>query len=396
MASPQPCKRKRTHPPGPSAAALYVHVPFCLAKCSYCDFYSLPTGRGGLAAYVDAATRELAGRAADLRVPLASVFIGGGTPTALGADLLWSLLSAAGSYADGHTEFTVEANPCTIDEPMVAALVGCGVNRVSLGVQSLDADELALLGRLHTPEQARRAYDMVRLVGVGNISVDLIYGIPGQGMQSWLRSLAAALELGVEHLSCYCLSIESGTPLGSRLHAGEIQEADEGLQKDCYFAAIDACRQAGLEHYEISNFARPGRRCRHNLTYWRNEPYVGIGPAAASYLAGERRTNRPDVEAYIRAVRAGADPPSQAERLTGPAAMAETLMLALRLIDGADRRAFRSRYGRDIADIFPKTLSRYSRIGAIETDRNRIRLTRGALFAADTILAEFLAEASAR
>jgi len=389
------CKRKGGDG-RPSATALYVHVPFCLAKCAYCDFYSVPAGQADMAAYVEAAIAELQAGAGELHVPLASIFVGGGTPTVLGAELLRRLLAAARAYASGGTEFSVEANPCTIDESVVEVLAESGVNRASLGVQSFQESELAVLGRLHTPDQALRAFALLRSAGVNNISMDLIYGIPGQGLASWRRSLEQALELGVEHLSCYGLSVEPGTPLRSKVQAGEFQELDDDLQKDCYFAAIDMARRAGLEHYEISNFARPGRRCRHNLTYWQNEPYLGIGPAAASYIAGVRRTNLPDLTVYVQAVRAGLPPPSRSEKLGGKAAMGEALMLALRLREGVDRQAFARRYGQDIAEAFPQTLARYSRLGALEIDANRVRLAEGALFAADTVLADFLAEASIR
>jgi oxygen-independent coproporphyrinogen-3 oxidase len=328
-----------------------------------------------------------------LKEPLASLFVGGGTPTSIGADLLRRLLAPLGEHAGERTEFTVEANPGTVEPTVAAAMAEVGVNRVSLGVQSFQAEELAFLGRIHTPRQADQAVATLRSAGLDRLSVDLIYGIPGQSLPSWLASLRRAVELGVEHLSCYAMSFEPDTPLGRRLKAGEVREVDEQLQKDCYYAAIDAAETAGLEHYEISNFARRGRQCRQNITYWENESYVGIGPAATSYIAGDRRTNCPDLAAYLQAVEAGLPPPSTGERLTGRAAMAEAVMLGLRLTEGLDRQAFVRRYGQDVSEVFPRTISRYANLGALVVTPSHLRLHRSALFASDTVLAEVLAEA---
>jgi oxygen-independent coproporphyrinogen-3 oxidase len=242
---------------------------------------------------------ELGLRAGALAAPLASVFVGGGTPTALGGELLAELLAPLGEWIDEETELSVEANPGALDEGVVAACLRGGANRVNLGIQSFHDKELRLLGRIHSPEQARRAAEMLRAAGLGNLGMDLIYGIPGQTPASWAASLAEALALGPEHLSCYALSFEEGTPLGRDLRAGRVEEMDAAAQEACYRHAIAAAGECGLEHYEISNFARAGRQCRHNLTYWRNEPYLGIGPGATSYVGGVRRTNAADLEAYV-------------------------------------------------------------------------------------------------
>jgi oxygen-independent coproporphyrinogen-3 oxidase len=394
MAHPHACKQKESpSAPESRAGALYVHVPFCLAKCGYCDFYSIPVQPDLATRCVDALAAELRTQKEFLKEPLASIFVGGGTPTSIGAEPLRRLLLPLSRHADARTEFTVEANPGTVDPAVAAAMAQAGVNRISLGVQSFQTEELALLGRIHTPHQADQTIAMLRSAGLDHLSVDLIYGIPGQSLSSWLESLRRAVELGVEHLSCYALSFEPDTPLGRRLKAGEIRQVDEQLQKDCYYAAIDAAEATGMEHYEISNFARSGRRCRHNITYWENEPYVGIGPAATGYIAGERRTNCPDLAAYLQAIEAGLPPPSTSEHLTGRAAMAEAVMLGLRLTEGIDRKAFAVRYGLDVADAFPRAISRYAQLGALVVTGSHLRLRRSALFVADTVLAEVLAEA---
>jgi oxygen-independent coproporphyrinogen-3 oxidase len=361
---------------------------------------------------VDCVLLELAARRGELADGLASIFIGGGTPTCLDRILLGKLLAKLGPLAGTGCEFSIEANPGTLTGRLTDMLVLSDVNRVSLGVQSFVPGELATLGRIHTAAEARNAVRMLQKGGIGNFSLDLIYGIPGQTLDSWRRSLRQALDLGPRHLSCYALAFEPGTPLRAYRDAGKVCEMDESLQKECYYAAIETAAAAGLEHYEISNFAAKGFRCRHNLTYWHNEPYVGIGPAAASYTSSMgilpvpprgaspaamvwmRHTNAPDLEAYMSAIWQGQLPPSTGESLAGRAAMAEAVMLALRLIEGADRRELAERYGMDIAQAFPRSISRYQALGALAVTPTHVRIARDYLFVADTILADIIAEGS--
>ncbi len=373
--------------------AVYVHIPFCRAKCRYCDFYSRGHDEARSEAFAHAALAELHAHERDLCRPLQSVFFGGGTPTVLGPRLLTKLLSAFESMIDSATEFSVEANPGTVDCDVAAVLSAHGVNRVNLGAQSFDDRELELLGRIHSSGQIASAVQTIRSAGIANLGLDLIYGLPGQTLATWQASLQQALDLGLEHLSCYALSFEPGTPLYADLQAGRLAEMDDALQKECYYAAIDAARQAGLEHYEISNFARPGRQCRHNLTYWHNESYLGIGPAAAGYVRGFRQTNVADLDAYIAAVSAGRSAAENTEHLTGRRLMGETLMLALRLMEGANLARFVERFGADPLDAFPQSLGRYQNMGAVLVDARRVRIAHEYLFVADTILADIIAEA---
>ena len=265
--SPTPCKQicdeLSLQPPG----ALYLHVPFCLRKCRYCDFYSAPldgwhsfsscAGTGWKPVppgeYVEAALAELGWHSFSScagtgwkPVPLATIYFGGGTPTSLGPPLLSRLLEAVRPLADAGTEFTVEANPGTVGGAIADALAAGGVNRVALGVQSFQAAELQTLGRIHTAAEAASAVGVLRSAGIANLDLDLIYGIPGQTMESWRRSLASALELAPEHVSAYALSFEEGTQLWEDLRGGRVEEMDEGLQKDCYYAAIETLERAGL------------------------------------------------------------------------------------------------------------------------------------------------------
>jgi len=372
---------------------LYVHVPFCPAKCRYCDFYSLVIAPPAAEAFIRAAVAELEHSLEHLQTPARSVFVGGGTPTCLGSELLGALLKTLRPLVNEQTEFTVEANPGTVTPAIINVLRNCGVNRVSLGIQSLIADELALLGRIHSPDEARCALDELRAGGIDNINVDLIYGIPGQTLDSWKSSLDGVLEMSPEHLSCYALSFESGTPLNRDRQAGLLEEMSDELQKACYDTAVGAAAADGLHQYEISNFARPPRQCLHNLTYWRNEPYLGIGPAATSYVTGVRRTNRPDLQAYVRALAQGKIPPSTCERLSARPAMAETLMLALRTVSGVDRGDFAERFGQDPLRAFAKTIRRYEQLGNLAVTPSHIRICPESFFVADTILADLLAEA---
>ncbi|HOF17560.1 MAG TPA: radical SAM family heme chaperone HemW [Phycisphaerae bacterium] len=386
------CKRKPSElsdRPG----ALYVHVPVCLSKCRYCDFYSRVVSADGARRFVQAVRIELDTCNSLLAKPLATIYVGGGTPTALDGPLLAELLGALKPLAGGQTEFTVEANPGTLDDRKADVLAGAGVNRASLGVQSFHPDELRRLGRIHTPDQARQAVAALRRAGVGNLSLDLMYALPGQTLETWTDSLRQALDLQPQHLSCYALSFEPGTPLHEDLAAGKVREMDEDLQRDCYDAARHLTAEAGLAQYEISNFARAGLECRHNLTYWRNEPYLGVGPAAASYLDGSRRTHAADLSAYVEAILAGRECPGESERLVGRAEMAETLMLGLRLTAGIDRAAFAARFGSDPAEAFPRSFARYRSLGAVQITPGRIAIAPDFLFVANEVLADLLAEA---
>ena len=391
--SAKACKQKDHEVSAPVARALYLHVPFCASKCRYCDFYSLSAGTEDRARYVAAAKTELAARRDALATPVDSIFVGGGTPTVLGPELLRELLSGAGEFAGQATEFSVEANPGTITQPVADALVECGVNRITIGAQSFRQEELTALGRTHRPTDVAEAVAVLRAAGIGNVGLDLMFGIPLQTPATWRGSLDEAVALGVEHVSCYALSVEKGTPLEADCRAGRVTQMREADQAECYREVMSTLTQAGFEHYEISNFARPGRACLHNLTYWRNEAYLGVGPAAASYLGGVRRTNCSDLAAWTQAVEAGLTPPGQAERLRGREAMAETAMLGLRITQGISLQGFMDRFGQNFLEVFPATIGRYRELGALLVTDSHIRIHPDRLVVSDTILADLLAEA---
>jgi oxygen-independent coproporphyrinogen-3 oxidase len=372
--------------------AAYIHVPYCHTICGYCDFYSQVLDRGGVGPLVDALLTEL--EAAGCQIPLAfeTVFVGGGTPTTLPADPLRRLLAALAERADlqAELEFTVEANPATVTAPIAACLAGAGVTRVSIGAQSFDAGELRVLERIHQPVQVAQTVRTARSAGIGQVSLDLIFGIPGQTLDAWRRNLDAALALAPDHLSCYALMYEPGTPLYDQLHSGLVRRADPDLEADMYLLAIDHLAAAGFRHYEISNFARPGCECRHNLVYWRNECYLGVGPSACGFIDGVRYKNVADTAEYVRAVQSGRSPRVEEERLTPSRRAHETAMLELRLTDGIDARAFARRHSVEPRELFASAIQRHASLGLIESDERGVRLTRRGLLVADSVIADFL------
>ena len=311
---------------------LYLHIPFCRAKCLYCDFYSLPHAEERMDAYASALTRQLAAwsvRAADCTAD--TVYFGGGTPSCLGPDRLCRLLDAVLAHyrVAPDAEITLEANPDSAqDLSALRRLRSAGFNRLSLGMQSADDAELARIGRIHTHTQTVRAVENARAAGFGELSLDLIYGLPEQTVARWQANLAAAVSLAPEHLSCYGLKVEEGTPLFAQ--RGRFTLPDDDAQADMYLYAADALARHGYGQYEISNFCRPGHESRHNSRYWALSEYLGFGPGAHSDFGGERFALARDLDAYLagRSVCSERSAPSPRERET------ERVMLALRTVRG--------------------------------------------------------------
>ncbi|MDP9341045.1 MAG: radical SAM family heme chaperone HemW [Actinomycetota bacterium] len=323
---------------GPSTCAgIYVHVPFCLTRCGYCDFNAY-AGLGHLATrYAEALKRE-----AELAAPawsthrIGSVFFGGGTPTTLGPEALAALLAHLRRVFDvaPDAEITTEANPDTVDERVLEGLLGAGFTRLSMGVQSFDPAVLAALERVHGPQSARRAYAAARAAGFANVNLDLIYGAHGETLGSWRRTLDEAVAMRPEHLSCYALTIEPATPLGWKVKAGTVPPPDADLQAEMYDAACEALNTTGYRHYEVSNWARPGFECRHNLGYWQGRPYLGLGAGAHSYREGRRWWNLRPPAGYIGAVERGEHPVGGDEVLTPEEVRLEATFLRLRTTEG--------------------------------------------------------------
>lgn len=306
-------------------AGLYVHIPFCRSKCAYCDFYSGPLRGFEPQAYADALMRELRARRREVG-ELQTVYIGGGTPSTMPPALLSPLLALAPG------ERTVEVNPDDITPAYADALLRAGANRVSMGIQSLDNAELRAVGRRHTAAAAVEAYRTLRAAGFANISLDLIYGLPGQTPDGWRRTLEATLALGPDHLSAYLLSYEPGTRLDAMRRAGKVSEVSDDAAELMYATLCELTRAAGMTHYEISNFAMPGREARHNAAYWDGTPYLGLGPGAHSFDGTLRRYNPSDLKAYMAAPERAAtvDEETAANRFN------DTVMTALRTARGLD------------------------------------------------------------
>lgn len=334
----------------PPVEHLYIHVPFCVAKCRYCAFYSRVGTETEMADYVADVCRDLES-GPPLR--LQTLYIGGGTPSILPLPLWQRLLEKLPRPA---LEFTVECNPATLDAEKVALWHRAGVNRISLGVQSFDDDLLAVLGRVHNTAQAVETFHLLRVAGFANLNLDLMFGLPGQTMAQWRATLDRALALAPEHISAYSLTLEEGTKF-----CGQVQ-LDDDLQWAMYERLIETLTAAGYHHYEISNFAKPGYECQHNLAYWQGKDYLGLGPSAVSTVGLRRWTVG-----------------GEEEQLTEEIKRAERIAFGLRMLDGIPAEYVN---GYDI--------SRLLADGLVEWHGNRLRLTRRGLRYADTVAAEFV------
>ncbi|MEX2093230.1 MAG: radical SAM family heme chaperone HemW [Pirellulales bacterium] len=372
----------------------YIHVPFCRHRCGYCNF-TLVAGRDDLIGdYLRAIGLELALRETPREVD--TLYFGGGTPTHLAPEQLqrlgeivlrWHPL-AAPSLATSY-EWTVEANPADVDGPMIEALCKLGVTRLSLGGQSFRDEKLRLLERDHSGQDIGRAVEMARQAGL-HVSLDLIFATPGETLDQWLADVDSAIALEPEHVSTYGLTFERGTDYWSRRLREELIAADEELERDMYAAVIDRLTAAGFEHYEVSNFARPGQRSRHNQAYWSGEGYFAAGPGAARYVDGVRETNHRSTTTYLHRMLAGESPVAERERLEPAARARELLVFALRRIEGISRREFAEKSGYTVEELIAKPLAKFVALGLLESDGDRLRLTREGLFVSDAIWPEFL------
>ncbi|MFA7467457.1 MAG: radical SAM family heme chaperone HemW, partial [Desulfotomaculaceae bacterium] len=320
-------------------SSLYIHVPFCVRKCLYCDFISYPYSSAGESEYLVGLEREMAlwkKKVAGERWTLSTVFIGGGTPTCLSSGGLGEIITNVERYFNlaPDLEYTVEANPGTVHRVGLEALRRSGVNRLSLGAQACCSNTLRTLGRIHSHQQTVEAVRQAREAGFDNINLDLIFGVPGQTRAGWLDCLEKIIALRPEHISAYGLQLETGTPLCAMVDDGTLQPCDEDLQLDMYYAAIDTLQHAGFEHYEISNFARMGRECRHNLVYWHNGGYLGLGPAAHSRLDMRRLANEERLDNYLAVLAGESLPIIRCEELSEQNDIFETVFLGLRLSTG--------------------------------------------------------------
>ena len=367
---------------------LYVHIPFCVKKCAYCDFLSGPAGEAEKAAYTEALLREIKGRKEAYRdYRVSTVFLGGGTPSVLAGEDTALIFSALRRNFDisAEAEITMEVNPGTVTEEKAAAWKQCGVNRLSIGLQSADDRELKMLGRIHTFREFLDTWEIVRRAGFSNVNVDLISAIPGQTEESWERTLRTAAELGPEHLSAYSLIIEEGTPFYERYGSGEKDPCDSGLpmlpdedtERRIYRMTAAVLEEYGYHRYEISNYAKKGYECRHNLGYWSRTEYKGFGLGAASLLGRVRTANQSDLKEYLAGNYAG-----EREELSEQAVREEYFFLGLRKMEGVDPEPYRAHY-RELLD-------RLQEQHLIEEKNGRICLTNRGIDVSNYVLAQFL------
>lgn len=379
--------------------AAYIHVPFCAHHCCYCDF-AVVAGKDHLAdRYLDALAQEMA----SLQTPqeVETIFIGGGTPTHLKVPQLVRLLETIRAWfqpsvrvpglnpAARKLEFSVEANPGTLDADKIGILADYGVNRLSLGAQSSHTHLLQILERTHSWLDVTRAVESSRQ-RICEISLDLIFGVPGQTLAQWREDLQRAVDLGINHLSTYGLTFEKGTPLWKRREAGAVTPVGEELERAMYGEAMDVLAGAGFEHYEISSFARPGHRCRHNQVYWANEAHFGFGLGAARYVHGRRETNTRDLGTYLRKVSAGEAHVQQSEKLDPEDRARETAMVQMRRAEGIGRESFLAQTGYEMDALVGDAVRLHIEGGLLVDDGRRVCLTREGKFFADLVSRDLL------
>lgn len=370
--------------------AAYVHVPFCRHRCGYCNFTLVARRDDLIPAYLDALEREL--RSLGRPRLVETLFFGGGTPTHLPPPALRRLLTLATHWfplEPGH-EFSVEANPMDVDDERLELLAEFGVNRLSLGVQSFADAKLARLERDHRRAEIERAVRLAR-PKMRSLALDLIFGVPGESLADWQADVAVALELSPDHLSTYGLTIEKGTQFWNRAQRGELASLPEELERTMYEWTVDTLAAAGWEHYEVSNFARPGFRCRHNETYWLGKSYWAAGPGAARFVDGRREINHRSTSTYIRRLEAGLSPVAESETLAPEDAARERLVFALRRLEGIDADEFFAETGYAIETLVGRPLADFESLGFFQWEGRRLRLTRAGLLVSDGVWPAFLA-----
>jgi len=381
--------------PAKQGGGIYIHVPFCASRCLYCDFYSTTFGAAVRHSYVRALCHEMRCRAHEVgKAAIHTIYIGGGTPSTLTANELTLIFETLRQtfLVSETAEVTLEVNPDDVSPAFCALLKTLGVNRVSLGVQTFDDDLLRFLHRRHTGQQAERAIKQLAASGIQNFSADLIFGLPHQSLPDWKDTLAHLLSLPVTHLSAYALMYEEGTMLTRMKDCGEIAEADEETSRAMYETLIAMATAAGFDHYEISNFAKPSYRSRHNSSYWTGLPYWGFGAGAHSYDGQTlRRANRPDVQTYIEAAKQHVDTPHDLEPLTDGQRCDERIFTALRTSRGLAVNNIRRDFGEVCYQALVRAAMPHLKAGLLQLlPDGRLRLTHRGLFVSDGIMADLM------
>ncbi|MGI6358090.1 MAG: radical SAM family heme chaperone HemW [Bacillota bacterium] len=370
-----------------SAPGLYIHVPFCSSKCAYCDFYSIM--QADHREYLELLERE----ARLYRgMEFSTIFLGGGTPSLLTGSAMSAVLDMVGRYfhIQRGAEVTMEANPGTVSASYLRQCRDAGVNRLSLGVQSFSPRLLRFLGRRHSVHDVWQAVHWAEAAGFEHLSLDLIYGIPGQSLDEWQQTLQSACQLPIDHLSLYALEVHEETPLGRAVAAGTCRLPEDDLVAEMYHCAQAYLPLQDMQQYEISNYARHEAVCRHNLNYWQNGQYLGLGPAACSHLRGKRCCNHADWGEWAHALWLGQTPPAECEQLLPEEQMVETVILGLRLTSGVDAELFQRRFGRSLEGVFGPTIERLLQQGSLQRTERGYAIPQGLLLLANQVMLQFM------
>ena len=370
-----------------------MHIPFCLSKCSYCDFYSLPIEDAGMfGRYSSCLVEELTRRSADYRLPCASIYLGGGTPSLLAPEHIERIINTIYKcyQTSSDPEITLEVNPATVDRQDLKDFCRAGINRLSIGVQSFVDRELKILGRMHDSQQASQCIDWSHEAGFENVSLDLIYGIPGQNKEDWLANLIQVVNHEPQHISTYLLQLEPDVPLARRIASGALAMLTDEEESDLYYLARDYLLAAEYQHYELSNYARRGRQCRHNMGYWEVGPYLGAGAGAVSF-DGRQRSMSPPLEDYLTALSHAVLPRQQIlESMSRREQLSEALVMGLRLVEGIDPEVLCRRFGEDTWQPFQVTADRLAAQDLLIVEPNRIYLPPRAFFISNAVFREFV------
>ena len=369
--------------------SLYIHIPFCIQKCSYCNFYSIPYEPKLTENYIRSLTKEIS-QYKNRNNTLTSIYLGGGTPSILSFPHLLSLFSAINDAFSipPNIEVTIEVNPVTITKEAAQNWKILGINRVSIGVQSFNDNELKILGRIHSEKEIHPAIEMVRDHCTENISLDLMYGIPGQTHETWIKSLQKAIELEPKHISSYCLSLEKRTQLFDA--QDQYTFLSEDVQKEMYFRMLSFLEINGFFQYEISNFSEKGYEAQHNISYWKGKEYVGCGAAAHSFYDMTRRDNIADVHHYITYMQNDQSVCKTKKVISEREYISDIIFLGLRLSKGVSLLYLKKEFNFDVKAVYSETINKYSKLGYLTVENDHLKLTKKSLFVSDEILSEFV------
>ncbi len=378
---------------GENPLSLYIHIPFCKSKCRYCDFNSYQNMENYIPAYFNALKYEIERSSEKLKSrQIKTIFFGGGTPSLVGSGYIKEIMDCIRKPCeiDRGAEISIECNPGTVSKEKFADYKAAGVNRLSIGLQCWQGSLLKMLGRIHDSGEYVTSLQNARKAGFANINTDLIFGIPGQTMDDWKESLGKMLEFELPHLSCYSLSIEENTKFGEMYKNGELQKTDDGLDRRMYHYAVKMLKSSGYSHYEISNFAKPGHECAHNIVYWECREYLGFGAGAHSYFNGQRFNNVTGIGDYIGKLSRHESSAENYSEITEKVQISEYMFMGLRMTKGIKAKEFREKFGLNIYDIYGSQITSLARKGLLINDKRVVKLSRKGMDLANLVFMEFI------